>query len=58
MKSKLLIMLKQSVFRNLSLNDFEDSPLMFHAKKDNLLELFEPPGISVSKTKFTGYPDK
>jgi len=31
-------MLKQSVFRNLSPNGFEDSPLMFHAKKDNLLE--------------------
>jgi len=36
-------MLKQSVFRNLSPNDFEDSSLMFHAK---------------TKTKFTGYPDK
>ena len=35
MKSKLLIMLKQSVFRNLSPNDFED-----------LLEGFEQPGIT------------
>ena len=51
-------MIKQSVFRNSSPNDFEDSPLMFHAKKDNLLEWFVQPGISVSKTKFTGYPDK
>ena len=41
-------MIKQSVFRNLSPNDFEDSPLMFPAKNDNLL----------SKTKFTGYPNK
>ena len=38
MKSKLLIVFKQSVFCNLSPNDFEESPLMFHAKKDNLLE--------------------
>ena len=38
MKSKLLIIRKQSGSRNLLPNDFEESPLMFHAKKDNLLD--------------------
>ena len=38
MKSKLLIIRKQSGSRNLLPNDFEESPLMFHTKKDNLLD--------------------
>ena len=38
MKSKLLIIRKQSGSRNLLPNDFEERLLMFHAKKDNLLD--------------------
>ena len=49
LRSKLFIMFRQSEFCNLSPNVFDESPLMFQAKKDNFLELFGEVDITLSK---------
>ena len=59
MKSKLLIIRKQSGSRNLLPNDFEESPLMFQVvwhigifiSKENLLNILVNRSISLLRTR-------